>query len=169
MTFKPSLSAVLISGFILAGQAFAQDMQPAAPIMYGTAPAMTASQSGHYPAPPMSPQMMQQMMTKQQQQMQHMQKLQQQRQTEAQAQQQQMQEMQKQRQAEAGSQQPPMAKQAQQQRAGSYKKNCKHHEKKLEMQQARRAKKDAHMQRVEKSLANIEKLMQEMITLMKSR
>jgi len=130
----------LVSAVLLSAAMSANAMDPSAPNgrMYG----QSAPVPGHYPTPPMNPQQMQQMMA---------------------AQQQKMQEMQAMQQIEAEARKKAMENTAQQQMPKP--KSC-HHDK--GMMSKRMQEKQAHMQRMEKSLANIEKLMGEMLNLMKS-
>lgn len=142
---------VVSSAILVSANAVAQDGYMPGPMMYGQPQGMNAPmqepQGGHYPAPPMNPQMMQQMMANQKQR---------------------MQEMQARQKADAAAQKPARLAESKQQVQDGNPVNCKHHGKKAGMHGMMQHK-QAHMARLEKSLANIEKLMQEMITLMKSK
>ena len=135
------VAATLAIPVSLSFSALAQDN-----MIYGQPPV-----PGHYSAPPVNPQMMQQMMAAQQQKMQ--------------AYQQQMQEMQAQQQAEVKAQQNAMQQPAAM--PAKHHKGMGCHHDKAGMKQAMQDK-QAHMQRMEESLKNIEKLMQEMLNLMKA-
>lgn len=135
------------STLLLSSYAVAQSNQAPMNMGYPPPPAMVTPQGGHYPAPQMSQQMMQHMMARQKQK---------------------MLDMQEQQKAQAEARQQAMAEEANQNKSSVKGEHCKHHGKKAAMHE-RMAQRDAHMQRMENSLANIEKLMQEMINLMKSK
>ena len=125
-----TLLVTAVSTLLLSVAVVAQEANtPAEPMnmRYGNPPVMPMYQGGHYPAPPMNPQMMQQMRAQQQKK---------------------MQEMHEQRQAAADAKKQAAMEQLSEKQAQQH---------------------DGHMAQIEKSLANIEKLMQEMIDLMKSR
>ena len=103
---------VLIKGLVASSvmlvsvNAPAQDLPMQAPGVYGQPPAMPAPMQGHYPAPPMNPQMMQQMMVKQKKK---------------------MQEMQARQQAEAAAQKKAMMAESKQHVKEGQRANCQHH------------------------------------------
>ena len=147
-------ATVLLSVVLLSMPALAVDqpgnMQQMG-MMYGNPQTMRGPQSGMYPAPPMNPQMMQQMME---------------------AKKKQMDEMRSQQQAAAAAQQAN----AQQAAAAAKPKMpdvmpeaCKNKHEMMSSMMERRSAMDGHLQNVEERLANIESLLKELITLIKTK
>ncbi|MGD2117785.1 MAG: hypothetical protein PVG66_05455 [Chromatiales bacterium] len=116
-------------------------------MMYGNPQTMRGPQSGMYPAPPMNPQMMQQMMESRQKQ---------------------MQEMRSQQQA-ASQQAAEQAAAARPAMPDAMPEACKSRHKMVDSMMQRRTDMDNHMQNIERRLASIESLLQELITLIKSK